>query len=185
MLALWEKSYDQLTQCIKKQWHHFADQSPYSQSYDFSSSHAWMWELDHKEGWVLKNWWFQTVVLGKMLQSPLDSKEIKLVNPKRNQSWIFIGRTDAEVLILWPPDAKGQLIEKDPDAGKDWGQEKGTTEDEMVGWHLRFNGHELRQTPGDSEREAWCAAVHGAAKSWTRLSDWTATTTPWEALGCT
>ena len=108
-----------------------------SQSYGFSSSHVWMWELDHKEGWVPKNWCFWTVVLEKTLESPFDSK-IKPVNSKGNQSWIFIGRTDAEheALILWPPDVKNLLIGKDPDAGKDWRhEEKETTEDEMVGCH--------------------------------------------------
>ena len=112
----------------------------------FSSSHVWMWELDHKEGWVLKNWCFWTVVLGKTLQRLLDCKEIKSVNPKGNQSWIFIGRTDAEAEtpIHGPPDSKSWLIWKDPDVGKDWMQEeKGMTEDEMVGWHHLLNGHEF------------------------------------------
>ena len=100
----------------------------------FSSSHVWVWELDHKEGWALKNWWFWTVALKKTLQSPLECKEIKSVSPKENQSWIFIGRTNAEAPILWPPDTKSQLIGKDPYTGKGWGQEeKGATEDEMVG----------------------------------------------------
>ena len=115
------------------------------QSYGFSSSHVWMWELDSKESWVLKNWGFWTVVV-KTLESSLYSKEIQPVHPKGNQSWIFIGRTDAEAEtpILWPPDAKSWLIGKDPDAGRDWGQEeKGTTEDEMAGWHHRLNGHEF------------------------------------------
>ena len=110
-----------------------------------------MWELDHKESWVLKNWCFWIVVLEKTLQSPLDCKEIKPVHPKANQSWIFIGRTDAEAEtpILWPPGGKNWLIGKDPDAGKDWRQEdKGMTEDEMVGWHHWHNGHELEQAPG-------------------------------------
>ena len=130
---------------------HFADKGPISQSYDFSSSHVWMWELDHKEGWALKNWCFWTVVLEKTLHSPLDSKEIKLVNHKGNEPWIFIGRTDAEAEapILWPPDVKSWLIGKDLDAGKDWEQkEKRATEDEMVGWHRRLDGHEFEQTPG-------------------------------------
>ena len=108
-----------------------------SQGYGFSSSHVWMWELDYKESWAPKNWCFWTVVLEKTLDSPLDCKEIQLVHPK-NQSWIFIGRTDveAETPILWPPDGKSWLIWKDPDAGKDWRQEKkGITEDEMIGWH--------------------------------------------------
>ena len=106
----------------------------------------WMWELDCEESWVLKNWCFWTVVLDKTLESPLNCKEIQPVNPKGNQSWIFIGRTDAkaDTPVLWPPDGKNWLIGKDPDAGRDWGQEeKGTTKDEMVGWHLRLNGHEF------------------------------------------
>ena len=113
-----------------------------------------MWELDHKEGWVWKNWCFWTVVLEKTLASPLDCKEIKPANPKGNQSWIFTERTDAEAeaLILWPPDAKSWLIGKDPDAWKDWEQEeKEVSEDEVVGWHHWLNGHELEQIPGDSE----------------------------------
>ena len=110
----------------------------WTESYGFSSSHVRMGELDHKEGWEPKNWSFQIVVLEKTLESPLDNKEIKSVNPKGKQPWILIGRTDAEpeALILWPPDAKSQLIGKDPDAGKDWRQwEKVATEDEMVGWN--------------------------------------------------
>ena len=111
-----------------------------------------MWELDQKEGWALKNWWFPLVVLEETLESPLDSKETKPVNPKGNQSWIFIGRTDAEAEapVLWPPDVKNWLIGKDSDAGEDWGQEeKGTTEDEMAGWHHWLNEHGFEQTPGD------------------------------------
>ena len=137
------KSYDQPRQHIKKQRHYFANKAPSSQGYGFSSGHIWMWELDYKESWALKNWWFWTVVLEKTLESPLDCKEIQPVNPKGDQSWVFIGRTDveAETPILWPPDAKSWLIGKDSDAGKDWGQEeKGTTEDEMVGWHHRLDG---------------------------------------------
>ena len=111
-----------------------------------------MWELDHKDGWAPKNWCFQTVVLEDTFEGPLDCKEIKLVNPKGNQPWIFTGRTDAEASILWPPDTKNWLTGKDPDAGKDWGQEgKGATEDEMVKWHHQLNGHEFEQTPGDGK----------------------------------
>ena len=135
-LALWKKCYDKQRQHIKKQRHHFAGKSLWSQSYGFSSSHVWMWELDYKEGWALKNRCFRTA-LEKTLESPLDSMEIKPVNPEGNQLWIFIGRTDAEAEapILWPPAAKSWLG-KDPDVGKDWGyDEKGATEDEMVGWH--------------------------------------------------
>ena len=111
----------------------------------FSSSYEWMWELDYEESWVLKNWCFWTVVLEKTLESPLDCQEIQPVHPKGDQPWMFIGRTDveAETPILWPPDAKSWLIWKDPDAGKDWGQEKGTTKDEMVGWHHWLNGYEF------------------------------------------
>ena len=117
----------------------------------FSSDHVWMWELDCEESWALKNWCFWTVVLEKTLESPLDCKEIQPVHPKGDQSWVFTGRTDAEAetLILWPPDAKSWLIGKDPDAGRDWGQEeKGTTEDEMAGWHHWLDGHEFVWTPG-------------------------------------
>ena len=122
------------------------DKGPYSQGYGFSSSHVWMWQLDHKESWALKNWCFWTVVLEKTLESPLDCKGIKPVNPKGNQPWIFIGRTDAkaEAPIVWPHDVKNWLIGKDPDAGKDWTQEENEmTEDEMVGSHHQLNGHEF------------------------------------------
>ena len=134
--------------------HHFADKCPYSQSYGLSSNHVWMWELDDKEDRAPKNWCFWTMVLEKTLGSPLDSKEIKLVHPKGKKPWILIGQTDAEAEAptLWPPDVKSWLIGKDPDAEKDWGQkEKRVTEDEMVGWHHQFNGHELGQTPRDGE----------------------------------
>ena len=146
-----EKSYEQHRQHIKNQRHFFASKVLSSQSYGFSSSQVWMWELDHKESWAPKNWCFWTVVLEKTLVSPLDCKEIKPVNPKGNQSWIFMGKTDheAETPILWPADGKNWLIWKDPDAGKDWRQEKkGITEDEMVGWHQLLNGHEFEQAPG-------------------------------------
>ena len=120
---------------------------PSSQSYGFSSGHEWMWELDYKESWAPKNWCFWTVVLEKTLESPLDCKEIQPVHPKGNRSWIFIGRTDAEAKapVIWPPDVKNWLIGKDPDAGKDWRQEeKGMTEDEMVGWYHQLDGYEFR-----------------------------------------
>jgi len=131
------ENYDQLRQHIKMQRHYFADKGLSSQSYGFSSGHVWIWELDHKESWVPKNWCFWTVMLENTLESPLDCKEIQPVHPKGNQSWIFIGRTDAkaETPVLWPPDMKNWLIGKDPDAGKDWRQEeKGMIEDEMLGW---------------------------------------------------
>ena len=142
-LAAWKKSYDQPRKHIKKQRHYFANKGPSSQSYSFSSSCVWMWELDYKESWVLKNWCFWTVVLEKTVESPLDCKEIQPVHPKGDKPWIFIGRTEAETLVLWPPDANW-ITWKDPDAGKDWRQEKkGLTEDEMAGWHRRLNGHEF------------------------------------------
>ena len=155
---------------IKKQRHHFANKDPSSQGYGFSSSHVWVWELDHKESWEPKDWCFWTVVLEKTLESPLDCKEIQPVHPKGNQPWIFIGRTDAkaEAPILWPPDTKNWLTGKDPDAGEDWRREKGMTEDEMVGWHHWLGVIKLWELVMDRE-----AAVHGSAKSWTRLRDWT------------
>ena len=126
-----------------------------------------MWELDHKEGWASKNWCFQTMVLEKTLKNPLGSKEIKLVHPKGNQLWIFIGRTDAEAPILWPPDAKSQLIGKDPDAGKDWRQEK--KEETEVGWHHQLNGHEFEQAPGNGEGQlslACCSPSQRVGHNW-------------------
>ena len=148
-----------------------------SQGYGFSSNHVWMWELDYKESWAPKNWWFWTVVLEKTLKSPLDCKEIQSVHPEGNQSWIFIGRTDAEAetSIFWPSDAKSWLIWKDPDAGKDWGQEgKGTTEDEMVGWHHWLNERGFGWTPGVGDGQGGMACCGSwDHKSQTRLSDWT------------
>ena len=170
MLAPWEKSYDKPTQHIKKQRHYLADKGPSSQSYGFSSSHVWMWKLDSKE-----NWCFWTVVLEKTLESPLNNKEIEPVNPKWNQSWIFIGRTDAEAeaLRLWPLDVKNWLTGKDPDAGKDWRQEEtGTTEDEMVGWHHWLNGHESEQAPGVDDGQgslACCSSWSGKGSDTTKL----------------
>ena len=152
MLTPWKKNYDQPRQHIKKQRPHFANKYPSNKSYGFSSSHIWMWD------WIVrkapKNWCFHTVVLEMTLETPFDRKAIKPVNPRENQPWIFIGRTDAkaEFPIFWSADAMNLLTGKDPDAGKDWRQEeKGTTEDEMVGWHHWFNGHEFEQTLGDSE----------------------------------
>ena len=146
MLAPWKESYDQPRQHIKEQRHYFANKGPSSQSYGFSSSHVWMLELDYKESWALKNSWFWTVVLEKTLENHLDCRKIQPVHPKGDQSWVFIGRTDAkaETPILWPPDANSSLIWNDPDAGKDWRQEeKGMTKNEMVGCHQLLNGHQF------------------------------------------
>ena len=133
---------------------YLADKDLSNQNYGFSNSHVWMWELDHKGSWASKNWCFWTVLLEKTLESPLDCKETTPVNPKGNQLWKFIERTDAEdeVPVLWPVDVKNWLIRKDSDAGKNrrW-EEKGTTEDEMVGWHHWLNGHEFEQPPGNGE----------------------------------
>ena len=135
-----------------------------------------MWELDHKESWALKNWCFRNAVLEKTLESPLDNKEIQTVHPKGNQSWKFIGRTDAEAEtpILWPLDAKNWLIWKDPDAGTDWRrEEKGMTEDEMVRWHHRLNGHGFGWTPGVGDGQGGLACCSSwVSKSWAWLSDW-------------
>ena len=134
-----------------------------------------MWELDYKEGWVLKNWCFWIAVLEKTLENPLDWREIKPVNPKGNQPWIFIGRTGAEAQIIWPPDMKNWLNRKDP-GWKDWRQEKGAAEDEMVGWHHRtcsMNMNLSKLWGRVEDRRAWGASVHGVTKSWTWLSDWT------------
>ena len=141
-----------------------ADKSPSSQSSGFSNSHVWMLELDHKESWALKNWCFWTVVLEKTLESPLDCREIKPGNPKRYQAWIFIGRTDTEAPILWPPDAKNWIIWKDPGAGKDWRQEKkGMTEDKMVGCRHWLEAHEFEQTlgVGDGQGSLACCSPWG------------------------
>ena len=144
VFSLGGKAMMNLDSILKR--HRVADKSPYNQSHCFSSSHIWMWELDHKECWVLKNWCFWTVVLEKTLDSHLNCKEIKPLYPKGNQPWILVGGTDAEIEapIPQPSDTKSQFIWKEPDAGKDWRQEeKGMTENEIVEWHHRLNGHEF------------------------------------------
>ena len=143
-LLLGRKAMTNLDSILESRDIFFANKGPFSQSYGFSSSHVWMWELDYKDSWAPKNWCFWIVVSEKILESPLDCREIQPVHPKGNQSWIYIGKTDAEAETakLWPPDAKNLLIGKDPDAGKDWAQEeKGMTGDEIIGWHHWFNGH--------------------------------------------
>ena len=173
MLAPWKKSYDQPRQHIKKQRHYFANKGLSSQSYGFSSSHVWMWELDYKESWVPKNWCFWTVVLEKTLESPLDCKTIQPVNPEGNQPWIFIGRTEAEAPKLWLPDVNW-LIGKTLTLGKIEGGEEGDNRG-WDGWMASLtqwiwiwtNPQEIVK-----DREAWHAAVHGVTNSGTRLSDW-------------
>ena len=166
-LLLGRKVMTNLDSIFKKQRHYFANKGPSSQGYGFSSSHVWVWELYHKEGWGSKNWCFWTVVLEKTLESPLDCKEIQLVHSKGDQSWVFFGRNDAkaETPVLWPPHAKSRLIGKDFDAGRDWGQEeKGTTEVEMAGWHHRLDEHEFEWTLGVGDGQGGLACCN----SWGR-----------------
>ena len=181
----WNKSYDQLLDSLLKSRDiNFANKVTSSQSHGFSSSHVWMWKLDYKESWMLKNWCFWTVVLETTLEGPLDCRKIQPVHPKGNQSWIFIGRTDAEAEtpVLWSPDVKNWLIEKDPDAGKYWRwEEKGMTEDEIVGWGHWLNGHEFEQAPGvgDGQGSLACFSPWGRKESdtteplnWTDRAIW-------------
>ena len=160
---------------IKKQRHYLANIGPCNQGCVFSSSHVWMWQLDSEESWAPKNCCFRTVVLTKTPESPLDCKEIQPVHPKGNQSWIFIGRTDAEAEtpILWPPRAKSWLSGKDPDAGRDWGQEeKGMTEDEMARWHHRLHGHEFEWTPGVGDGQGGLACCGSWGRKEPDTTEW-------------
>ena len=151
MIASWQESYDKPRQCVEKQRHHFANKGLYSQGYGLCSGHVWLCVPDRKESRMLKNWCLETVLLEKTLVSPLDHKKIKPVNLKVNQPWIFIENTDAEAPIFWSPDVQSWLTGKDPDAGKDWRQEKGATQDETAGRHHWCNGHEPEPTPGAGE----------------------------------
>ena len=175
MLTPWKESYDQPRQHIKKQSHYFANKGPSSQGYGFSSGHLWMLELDCEESWVLKNWWFWTVVLEKTLECPLDCNEIQPVHPKGDQSCVFIGRTEAEAetLVLWPPDVKSWLFGKDPDAGRDWGQEeKGTTEDEMAGWYHWLDGHEFESIPGVGDGQGGLVCCNSWGRKESDTTEW-------------
>ena len=172
--APWKKNYDKPRQCIKKQRHHFPNKGPSSQSYGFSSSHVQIWELNYKESWAPKNWCFWTVVLEKTLESPVDCKEIKPVNPKGNQSWIFTERTDAEAEapILWPLDVKSRFTGNEPDPEKHWRQE------EMVGWHHQLDGHEFEKALGDSGGQGSLACCSIFSYKESDMTDWTATSLP-------
>ena len=178
-----KQNYDQPRQHINKQRHYFADKGPSSQSYGFSS-HVWMGELNHKKSWVPKNGCLWTVMLEKTLESPLDCKEIQPVNPKGNQSWIFIGRTDAEAetSVFWPPDGKNWPTEKDPNPGKDWRWEKGMTEDGMVVWHHWLDGHEFEQAlgVGDGQGSLACCSLCGCrlGRDWATELNWCVIVSP-------
>ena len=183
MLAPWKNRNDKPGQRIEKQRQYFAYKGLYCQSYGFSNSHIWMWGLNNKKGWAPKNWCFWTVVLEKTLESTLDSKEIKPVNPKGNQPWIFIGRTgaEAEAPVLWPPDVKSQLIGKEPDAGKDWRQ---MIVNERIGWHHKLNGHEFEQSPGDGEGQGSLVCGSPWGRQELETTEWlnTTTTNKWKCV---
>ena len=160
---------------MQKQRHYFANKDPSSQGYGFSCGHVWMWELDCEEGWVLKNWCFWTVVLEKTLECPLDCKEIYLVHSEGDQPWDFFGRNDAkaETPVLWPPHAKSWLIGKDSGAERDWGQEeKGTTEDEMAGWHHWLDGRESGWTVGVGDGQGGLACCDSWGPKESDMTEW-------------
>ena len=182
MLTPWKENYDQAREHIKKQRYYFANKGPSSQGYGYSSGHVWMWQLDCEESWGPKNWCFWTVVLEKTLESPLDCKEVQPVHSEGDQSWLFIGRTDAkaETPVVWPPHAKSWLIGKDSDAGRDWQKEKGMTEDEMARWHHQLDGYEFEWTPGVGDGQgglaccnSWCRKLSETTErlNWTELND--------------
>ena len=171
---------------ILKSRNYFDNKGPSSQSYGFSSGHVWMWELDYKESWVPRNWCFWTVVLEKTLESPLDCKEIQPVHSEGDLPWVFIGRTDAEAEtpILRPPDMKNWLIEKDPDAGKDWRlEEKGMTEDEMIGWHHWLDWHQFEQSPGVGDVVS-CSPWGHKDSDTTEWLKWTELMSMWGVIAC-
>ena len=169
MFAPWKNSYEKPGWLIKNQIHHFVDKGPYSQSYGFSSSHVWMWELDHRKSWALKNWCFWTVVLEKTLESPLDCKEMKPLNPKGNQPWMFTGRTNAELKLKLQ--YFGHLMQRANSLEKTLilcrQEEKGMTEDETVGCHHWLNGHEFEQAlgVGDGQGSLACCSPWGHKES--------------------
>ena len=177
MFASWQESSDKLRQCVGKQRQYSANKVPCSQGQGLLSGCIWLWELNCKEGRMPKNWWLQIVELEKTPESLLDSKDIRSVNVKGNQLWILVGRTDTEAQapVFWSSEANSQLIEKFPDARKDWGQkEKNVSENDMAGWHHGYNGHELEQTLGDGEGHGglaccspWGHKALGTTRNWT------------------